>query len=514
MRQFGPTGTPQVTLTESVMTWLELASMLYEMNIFDNDVGFASIEELSKNNSNCVTDKVVGAYSNATNMVENARIEAEKLKQNMDQVDTSHMPQATLVLSGQFNPGETLSQGPDLDGKSKEELIDLVRACNVRIGQLEYTLADKDAIITEYNKNNIELKTQLDAAKANNAGFMAAADKSNLEKKMLSDTFAAEVLKDLKPFLSKQLESVTQSLQPVLDLVAPLKGVATKVDGVDTNLTKLAVDMLNTVAETNQEATLESFVEVRGILAGVGITAGPGKTNVPEALSSIALILKDGKSADGVSVKVHSGQCTYKALDSQPDRFLCTLGCGSELMMGSTGMPASSSPASQMTPRTPYNPPFSSSGQSASSVPAAQQTLGSSYLPPTPGFSPQQQYQQPMNSQRFPSPSNQISKTMKRKIAYDSRVISKFQNQLMNRPYFPEVSVPPPGHPHYGAQQQNPYQGQAQQQQQPQYQPPQLHQQPQIQYQQHPGPGNGVVNLPPTGMVLEPVVLMAMLNIL
>ena len=73
-----------------------------------------------------------------------------------------------------------MCKGPELDGKSKDELIALVSACNDRIGQLEYTLADKDAIIGVYNKNNIELKTQLDAAKANTAGFMAAADKSNL----------------------------------------------------------------------------------------------------------------------------------------------------------------------------------------------------------------------------------------------------------------------------------------------------------------------------------------------
>ena len=32
MRMFGPTGTPQVTLTESVMTWLELATMLKSLS--------------------------------------------------------------------------------------------------------------------------------------------------------------------------------------------------------------------------------------------------------------------------------------------------------------------------------------------------------------------------------------------------------------------------------------------------------------------------------------------------
>ena len=191
----------------------------------------------------------------------------------------------------------------------------------------------------------------------------------------------------------------------MLELVTPLRGVVEKVDVVDTNLSKLAGDltksvvMLNNVAETNQEVTVEYVVGVRDSLAGVGITAGPGKTNVPETLLSIATALKDGDGAPEVSVRVHDGQCTFKAVDSQPDRFICTLGCSSELQMGSAGMPSSSSTASQQPPRAPYNPALSSAGMPGSSAPAIQQTHGTTYHPPTPGYTPQQQqFQQSKNS--------------------------------------------------------------------------------------------------------------------
>ena len=219
LRDYPPFGVVQkISVTNYAMTWLEIANLAYQEDIFTDDEGFAVVKELNRtapNQSIDNTGKVSGPYLNITAMAEQAKIAAEELAINMDKMDTSKMSQGDLVLTGHFRP-QALVETIELVDMSKEDLIGIIEkykevivAADNKLGKFNAGMEAKNAVIDAHLKTISELKSQLDATKTGNVGFMAAADKANLEKKMLSDGFAAEVVAGLKPFIANQLKGFT-----------------------------------------------------------------------------------------------------------------------------------------------------------------------------------------------------------------------------------------------------------------------------------------------------------------
>ena len=384
MRNHPPFGTIQkLSLTNYAMTWLEIANLAYMEDIFTDEEGLAVVNELNRtapNQSIDTTGKVSGPYQNITAMADKAKKAAEELVMNMDKVDTSKMSQGALFLTGQFRP-QVLVETTELSDKSKDDLIDIIVkykevivAADKKLCDYEAYMTAKNVVIDGHVKTINDLKLQLDAAKNVTVGFMAAADKANLEKKRLSDSLAAEVVTGLKPFIANQLKSIESSLSPVKGMLEPLEKVTKKVELVDENVVKLASDFSKSAAktaainDTNHESTIEYIGEVKAALAGVGIGAGATTLDIPATL--LAMKQNMGLETQGTHVMKHLGNCTYELAVGYPNILTCTQDCGSVLHMQGTessigtapqvttpSVPSGGQLTPQNTPVVPYPPP-------------------------------------------------------------------------------------------------------------------------------------------------------------
>ena len=406
---------------------LEVATLAYQLEIFLDPDGLEFVTDCNKKvpSKQTVTEsgKFTGPYSDPKSMIENAMRTSDDLAKNMPNV--TGLPQGDSLLTGQHKQ-QLVDADRDITGMSSEDLLALVEVLKSRatsadgqVAALTVQLNTKDNTIADHVKTINELKTQLVVAKEGNVGFMVAADKSNVEKKLLTDTLAAEVVKNHKPFISNQLTAFKSSLDPLLALVDPLKDTFAKVSDVHQNVSKFgtdltkSVEMLNAINDTNHESTLEYIGDVKSALAGVGISSAVVGSDIPKSLLSIDNTLRTNFGTQEIASKKHDGQCTFQAADGQPDILSCTQGCGAVLQM----KPDVSTPSG---PNLSVPPP------------SAAHSMGVQFRPPTPVSTPGSQLQQNWSSRkqfRFDNAGTpRMSKNQKRKLSFDNRVQSQFQS--------------------------------------------------------------------------------------
>ena len=351
LHSFPATGQQIITHTSSAVTFMELANMLYQGNIFTDSKGKDQIKDIQKKISAKTAkknEKIIGPYDNAPQMIEKARADAEALAKTRSEVDTSFMPQGDKLLTFQYDSIESV-EDLGLAGKTKEELERMVEelhtrlvSANEQIDVLGRQSVDKDNAIAVSEAKVVELNAQLDEVKTGTTGFMAAADLANVDKKRLSDSLVAGVVKGLQPFLTDKLQTLHSSVDEAL----------AKVNVIDTKIVKAAHDIKNhantltTVIDTNHEAAIEKVEEVKNALALAGITAETTGPTIVESIASLSANIKETGVPDQEpqvvpipEVTKHTGPCTWQSSDDQPDTLLCAKGCGSQLgvSVGSQG---------------------------------------------------------------------------------------------------------------------------------------------------------------------------------
>ena len=211
---------------------------------------------------------------------------------------------------------------------------------------LSEEMASKDKVIALYEAGKDEPDEEKTGTKADKVGFMAAADKANLEKKMLADSLASEVVKSLKTFLTTQLK--------------PLQSLTGMVDTINDNIVKAAKDVkvhadtVTAVIETLHESEMEDIGKMKDALAGVGITSEGTKHNIPDTLAALAA---NGPLLPQQSAPKHPGNCTYQASGVQGNSLICTLGCGSRVQLGVPAKPDQNLGAQVGTTHAQYPPP-------------------------------------------------------------------------------------------------------------------------------------------------------------
>ena len=339
MNSFPATGQQQLTLTTSAVSFLELASQAYQVDIFTDKEGQDVITKLMKEKSSKQPrsdDPMSGPYNNPAAMIAKAKKDAESFNRGIGEIDTSSFSQAELLLTY-----------PGLSGKSEEELKRLVMdlqtklvSASEQIEELTNGAAAKDEALTQSETKITELTAQLKEVKADTVGFMCAADKASIGNKILVDGLAAEVVKGLKPFITSQIKTIQSP--PDARLSELLGDVSKKVEQINTNIVdaaknvKIHSDSLRAVIDTQHEATNETIEDVVHALDGVGITNEARGVNIIDTLVSLSAgkaveSSKQQQLPPAPTTTKHSGLCSWQSSESQPNILICKLGCGSQL---------------------------------------------------------------------------------------------------------------------------------------------------------------------------------------
>ena len=338
LQEFPATGKQLLTQIYPAATFFELVSLAYQEKIFTDKEGSKKLKDIAKKvkNQKHTSDKITGPHMNAAAMFEKAKIDAENLAKEKMKID--------------------------LNEKSKDDLIDLVvdlRASVVAVNEQAAVLisqaATKDSTICDLEKENSELKTQLDEVRSKSTGFMSAADLANLDNKKLSDSLAAEVVSGLKPFLANQFLTLKSSLAPVPTMSEQLGETLDRVKMIDSNIlkagsdVKVQADRLTCILSTNHESSIGFLDEVRDSL---GITAEPSAPNIADTLAFLQNAAKQSEGSlhhqeqeQHVSEPApkHAGNCNYQA-SGDHKTLVCTLGCGSKVEVAA---PPTQNPGSQ-----------------------------------------------------------------------------------------------------------------------------------------------------------------------
>ena len=313
--------------TSSALTFLELATLAYQAGIFTDSEGKSEINAMNdRQKTSSSYDRVTEPHDDGPTMIKKARMAAEQLAKNMKDMNTENFSQSQMILTQQYK-----SHQHDLAEMSTEDLVKIILDLEAKLASAEDSLsqlteenAAKDRTIADHEAKHADLSAQITGAKNGPAGFMVTADMANLQNKILSDSLASEVTKGLKTFLSDKLK--------------PLLTLNEKVDAINNNIVKagnevkIHADSLNAVLDTQHESTNEDIGEVTKALAGVGITAGGARINIPDTLAAIAAGNQSTNAQQQQQpAPKHPGECTYQASSAQGNTLICTLGCGSQI---------------------------------------------------------------------------------------------------------------------------------------------------------------------------------------